>query len=289
VNPQRFHLACVLLTACHAQPSVPATTPRIITVGAAITETVFALGAENDVVGVDTTSVFPARAAALPKVGFGRQLGAEGLLALKPTTLLLSLEAGPPAVLQQLKQAGVRLHVLADAATPEGARSRILQAGEALGRTAEAQALLTSVDEEWRSAQAIVRSATSSPRVLFIYARGAGTVLGAGGDTPASEMIRLAGGINALQDQRGFKPLSAESLLVALPDIIVLPTHGLTSLGGKEAILTMPGVAQTPAGKAGRIVDLDAALIMGFTPRFADGVTQLARAIHPELSAAGAP
>jgi len=178
---------------------------------------------------------------------------------------------------------------LADAATPEGARSRILQAGEALGRTAEAQALLTSVDEEWRSAQAIVRSATSSPRVLFIYARGAGTVLGAGGDTPASEMIRLAGGINALQDQRGFKPLSAESLLVALPDIIVLPTHGLTSLGGKEAILTMPGVAQTPAGKAGRIVDLDAALIMGFTPRFADGVTQLARAIHPELSAAGAP
>ena len=82
---------------------------RVVSVGGAITETLYALGAEHLLVGADTTSLYPAAATRLPSVGYARALSAEGVLSLRPTLLLAGAEAGPPAVMRQLAAARVNL------------------------------------------------------------------------------------------------------------------------------------------------------------------------------------
>jgi iron complex transport system substrate-binding protein len=111
--------------------------------------------------------------------------------------------------------------------------------------------------------------------VLFVYARGAGTLMVSGGGTSAAEMLRLAGATNAVQGFEGFRPLTAEAVVAARPDIVLLPSRGLASLGGVEAVLKLPGMALTPAGRARRVVALDDTLLLGFGPRLADAVEQL--------------
>lgn len=104
--------------------------PRMVSVGGAVTETVFALGAQGQLAGVDTTSLFPADATRLPQVGYARTLSAEGVLALKPQLLLASGEAGPPQVLQQLQRAGVRVEVLDDQHRFDGILARTVRIGQ---------------------------------------------------------------------------------------------------------------------------------------------------------------
>ena len=82
-----------------ASAQAPAKMPRIVSVSGATTEIVYALGAEKQLVGSDTTSLFPAAALQTPKVGYMRQLSAEGLLSLKPDAVITTHEAGPAAVL----------------------------------------------------------------------------------------------------------------------------------------------------------------------------------------------
>ena len=95
-------LAAALPFAAHAQ-----SLRRIVAVGGSVTETLYALGAQGELVGVDTTSLYPAEAQKLPSVGYARSLSAEGVLSLRPTLLLAAGEAGPPAVLRQLQSAGL--------------------------------------------------------------------------------------------------------------------------------------------------------------------------------------
>ncbi|MEO0603960.1 MAG: ABC transporter substrate-binding protein, partial [Myxococcota bacterium] len=116
-----------------------------------------------------------------------------------------------------------------------------------------------------------------APRVVFIYARGGGTLNVAGLDTGAGRMVELAGGVNAVTGYTGYKPLTAESLVLAKPDVLLLTSRGLESLGGTEGLLAQPGVSLTPAGQNRRIVVLDDLLLLGFGPRVGEGVVELAK------------
>jgi iron complex transport system substrate-binding protein len=270
-------LSCVLvdLSACDSPQSAPTGKRRIVTVGGAITETVFALGAGDEVVAVDTSSLYPDAAARVPKVGYQRTLSAEGILGLSPDLVIVSDEAGPPAALEQLRNAGVRVERMPAAKTVEEAAARIAAIGTALGRSAEA--LADRVRRE--SASAIARASREGPRFLLIYARGAGTVMVGGGDTGGSAMVELAGGRNAVGTISGFKPLSPEILIAAAPEVIVIPSRGLATVGGEAGLLAIPGVADTPAGKQRRIVALDDLLLLGFGPRLPRAIDELASAL----------
>jgi iron complex transport system substrate-binding protein len=114
---------------------------------------------------------------------------------------------------------------------------------------------------------------------VLIYARGAGMMMVAGTDTPASAMLELAGARNAITGFAGFKPLSAESLVEAAPDVIVIPSRGLASIGGDAALLALPGVGDTPAGRARHIVAMDDLLLLGFGPRLGAAIDELARRV----------
>lgn len=260
--------------------------PRIVSVGGAVTETVFALGAGDWIVAVDTSSVFPVEATArLPHVGYQRQLSAEGVLAQRPTLVLASHEAGPRAALQQLRDVGVRVVLVDDGGfTLESAGAKITAIATVIGKEAEGRALATRVAVETEAATGLAARATSRPRVLFVYARGTGAAHVAGRATAADAMIRMAAGENAISGFDGFKPLTAEAVAQAVPDVILVPARGLASLGGVDSLLAQPGMALTPAAHTRRVIAIDDVVLLGFGPRLGQGLHDLALGLHPELT-----
>lgn len=267
-----------------AAPEAPAR-PRTIVVGGALTETVVALGAADRLVGVDTSSIYPADVVdALPKVGYQRRLAAEGILALEPTELLLGPEAGPEPVLAQLEAAGVTLVRFPEVSDVAGALERIRSLGRRLGREDAAEALCARMQHDLDAVAERLASTEARPRVAFLYARGKGTLHIAGQGTSAEAVIALAGGTNALTDFEGFRSLSSEGLLGASPDVLLLTTGGLESLGGEAEVARMPGIAGTPAAKRGRILALDDLALLGFGPRLPEAVRDLAQVLHPDAA-----
>lgn len=254
---------------------------RIVSVGGGITEIIFALGAGARVVGADTSSVYPNAATRLPKVGYQRLLSVEGVLALRPSLVIASAEAGPPAALEQLRGSGVPILVVTAEPTLAGARGRIAVIAQALREEAPGRAVLARLEREYDESRRNGSDGGNggSPRVLFIYARGQGTVNVSGRGTAADRMIGLAGGQNAMITFDGFRPLTAEAAIAAAPDVILIPARGMEAVGGAEAILGLPGLALTPAGRSGRIVAMDDLLLLGFGPRLGQAIDELARAL----------
>lgn len=251
---------------------------RIVTLGFDVTELVFALGAGDRVVGVDTSSVYPEAATKLPKVGYYRRIGAEGVISLRPTLVIASAMAGPPAALEQLRSAGVRIVSVEEVSTLESARGRIAKVAEALGRPEAGTALLAKLDKELGEASALGQKVkASSPRVLFLFSPTPAVLNVGGKDTVASQVIDLAGGKLAVDSFEGYRPISTEALVAAKPDVLLITDRTLASLGGAEKVWQVPGLALTPAGRAKKMVVLDDSLLLGMGPRIGEAVSKLAR------------
>ncbi len=258
---------------------------RLVSVGSAVTETIFALGAGAEVVAVDSSSLFPDDTARLPKVGYQRSLSAEGILGLKPGLLLATGEAGPSDVVAQLRAAGLRVESFPVDSTVAGARERITSIAKAVGR--DPRPVLARLDEDLERARQLVSKTSARPRVLAIYARGPQSLHVFGKHTAATTMVELAGGTNAITAFEGAKPLTPEAIVEAAPDVILVPSRGLESVGGERAILDLPGVSATAAGENARIITLDDLLLLGMGPRTGAGVLELCRKLHPELPKEG--
>lgn len=284
----RLPLAALLaLSAISIPPSSAA--EKLLTAGPAITETVFALGCGDQVVGVDLSSDYPAeQLAAIPKVGYFRQLSAEGVLSLGPTVLLCGEDAGPPAALSQIEKAGVRVVRLPVAHSAEAAVERILQVGKILGVPDRARSLADKLSGQIEESAARRANDSVVPSVLFVMSHGGGTPIVSGTGTAAHAMIELAGGSNAMTAYDGYKPLTAESALAAAPDVILTTSRSLAAVGGAEGLLKAPGLAHTPAGTARRVVVMDDVFLLGFGPRLGEAVQTLEGELHapaPAISA----
>lgn len=260
--------------------------PRVVSAGAGATEIVYALGAQSQLLAVDTSSQYPPEARALPKVGYQRTLSAEGVLSLGPQLLLAGDEAGPPAVLRQLEAAGVRVVALRGDYSFEGVQARVRVAAQALGREAEGQALAGRIEQQWRDVQARIaaaplRAADGGPlKVAFLMRHGSAT-MAAGAGTPADALLRLVGAANAFGGAfNGFRPLSAEALVQAAPEAVIATSDGEPGPGDRAALLATPGLALTPAGRQGRAAVLGIVLLLGFGPR----LPQAAEALHGALA-----
>jgi len=274
-----LYLVCASLACARDGAAQAGAGRRIVSVGGPVTEIVFALGRGDRVVAVDTSSVYPSEVAGLPQVGYQRTLSAESVLALAPDLVIASADAGPPAALAQLRAAGVAVSLIAAASTIEDAARRIEAVGAALSTGPRAAVLADRLRAETRQARQRCCAAPGrpAPKAVLIYARGAGTVMLAGSDTPAAAMLELAGARNAVTGFTGFKLISAEALVAAAPDVIVVPARGLASLGGAPGVLALPGVGDTPAGRAHRIAAMDDLLLLGFGPRLGAAIDELSR------------
>lgn len=284
--------ALLLLAALLLAAPAGAAGPRVVSLGGAVTETVFALGAGDALVGTDLTSRFPGRAAALPHLGYLRALGAEGVLSLRPTLVLASGDAGPPAALRQVAAAGVALVRLPEAHGAAAALARVRAIGTALGRPAEADALARRLQGELDAFAAALATGLATgaerPRVLFLLSLGSGAPMAAGAGTAADAMIRLAGGRNVLATRQGYRPIGAEALVQAAPEVILTTAERPDGADGLATLRALPGLAATPAGRAGRLAAFDALYLLGFGPRLPAALRDLALVLHPGLPLAGA-
>jgi len=254
--------------------------PRLVTISGAITEVVYALGAEAQLVGTDTTSLYPAAALKTPKVGYMRQLSAEGVLSLKPDAVIATTEAGPPVVLDQLRSAGVKVELVKSEYTWEDVRAKVQAVGRAAGREAAARELQARLDAEWAQVgQQVAAAKGPKPRVLFILSHGPAPQV-AGQGTAADALIRFAGGVNAMSGFTNYRPMTAEAMASAAPDVILTTDQGIEALGGVEKFWQRPELALTPAYRRRAVVSLDALLLLGFGPRMPQAVREVHQRIH---------
>ncbi|MEM1059750.1 MAG: hemin ABC transporter substrate-binding protein [Verrucomicrobiota bacterium] len=255
---------------------------RIVSLGGSITEILYLLDEDDALVGVDTTSIYPPETGELPKVGYLRQLSAEGVLSLNPTMVIGSDDAGPPHVVDQLRQAGLNIVLLPNEKSPESLAATVKGVAEAVGKQEQAKPLLARLEKEWAAVKASADAKPAKPKVLFIYARAGGILSVSGTGTAADAVIALIGGQNAVTGYQGYKPLTAEAVVEASPDVILLSESGLESQGGLEGLLQIPGISLTPAGRDQRVLTASQLPLLGFGPRTPAALAELARALDFE-------
>ena len=258
---------------------------RMISIGGALTEIVYLLNADTELVGVDTTSIYPLAATRLPNIGYARSLSAEGILALRPTQVLATEDAGPPIVLQQIVDAGIPLTILPSNYQFKGLIDRVSAIGRLVHKTDHAQALASRLHIEWRNTQERVsNSKRKIIRVLFVLSQNPSQLMVGGAKTSADAMIAYAGARNAISGFVGFKPLTPEAVIAAHPDVILVTDQGLKAVGGIGGVLRFPGISQTRAGKEQKVVSLEAMYLLGFGPRMPLAVADLNRLLQQAMA-----
>lgn len=253
--------------------STEAKKEKIVSISGTTTEILCALGLQDQIVGVDVTSTYPEAMVKLPSVGHNRSMSAEAIIALAPTLVIGINENVKPDLVAQLKSANIRVLLYDLETSIVGTKNLIKNVADSLGKAAKVQAIVEAIDADLKEKVAL----TKKTKVLFIYARGAGTMMVAGEKTTANAMIAIAGGENAVTGFEDFKPLTPESLLKANPDVILMFTSGLESLGGMDGLLKVSGVAMTNAGKKKLVIEMDGQFLTGFGPRVGKATAELSK------------
>lgn len=267
--------ASLLLLGCQENKTkstlsdVPKKSIRIVSLSGALSEIIVGLGYESQIVATDITSNFPESLNKLPKVGHNRSIQAEGVLAQNPD-LVVGIEKDlNPKVVQQIKLSGVKVVLFNHEYSIKGTKNLIKAIKDSLNYETQNDSLNIVIDQSINELEVF----KTPPKVLFIYARGAGTVLVAGKNTQMEKMISIAGGQNAVNDFDSFKPLTAEAIVSANPDVILMFTSGAQSLNG--VFDNVPGIMQTNAGENRRIITMDGQYLSGFGPRVGKAALEL--------------
>ncbi|WP_274219596.1 heme/hemin ABC transporter substrate-binding protein [Pseudovibrio exalbescens] len=247
---------------------------RVVAIGSSATEIVYALGEEDRLVAVDTTSSYPEAAAKLPNVGYIRALSAEGLLSVEPELVLMMEGAGPAATLDVLKASAVPLISIPEGFSKAAIIEKIRVIGEALEVEDKAQVLAAKVSADMDAAINDAAQSGAKPKVMFVLSIAGDRLTVAGTDTAAEAIIELAGGENAMTGFSGYKPVVTEALLSAKPDVVLMmDRHGGANM--KEALNSFAALKQTPAGQNQAFIAMNGAYLLGFGPRTADAIREL--------------
>jgi len=259
---------------------------KLVTIGGAVTEIVYALGEGDRIVARDSTSTFPEEALALPDIGYMRRLSPEGVIAVGPTAILAVEGSGPPDALSVLKNAGIPFETVPEGYDRAAILQKIAVIGNFLGVPEKARELEEKVaaDLDAAIADAEKRPAAERKRVLFILSFQDGKVMAAGSHTAADGIIGLAGAVNATEGTfEGYKPLSDEAVIEAKPDVVMVmsrPGQGSSD----EEILSHPAISVTPAAASKAILRMNSLHLLGFGPRTASAIRDLNKELYGNVS-----
>lgn len=268
--------ALAILLGTALQANEPAS--RIVAVGGAVTEIVYALEEEDRLVARDTTSNFPAEARDLPDVGYIRRLSPEGLLSVNPDLIISEAGAGPLETMELLRAAAIPVTEINDGFTREAITQKILTVAEILGVEEKGATLAAETDAAIAEALAKVDT-THRPKVLFILSAAGGRVMAAGTNTSADAIISLAGGQNAATGFEGFKPMTDEAIATSGAEVILMMGRQGDHSASNETLRAHPAIGQTPAALNEAVVRMDGMLLLGFSVRTAQAISDLADAL----------
>jgi len=257
---------------------------RIAVAGGSVTEILYALGEEQRIVAVDSTSTYPPQASSHPRIGYVRNLSTEGLLSLQPSLILGEHDMGPASVVSQLKRMGIPVLQTAEGFDAAGIVDKVRCVAGAIGAPDRATALI----EELQAQAADLRSREPRDgrqrRGVVLLALQEGAPLAAGRNTSGHGLLQMAGAVNVMADVDGWKPVSNEAMAQARPDFIVIPERGLQAAGGTNRLLNHPALRLTPAAADRRVIAMDGMALLGFGPRTLGAAQQLQNALHPDGS-----
>lgn len=267
-----------------------------VDISGTIATTVFALGLGDNVVGRDSSTGFSGTEHLPVVTKSGHTLNPEAILELAPTVLLTDTTIGPKEVRQQLRDAGIAVVVVSDEHRLDNIAEIIAEVAAALGVPERGKALIAQVEKDLSQvlaeiAEVAPASAEEQARMLFLYVRGNANIYYIfGRDSGADSLIEALGGIDVAGEigWAGMKPMTAEALVAAQPDVLVMMTDGLASVGGIEGLIErIPAIAETPAGANRRVIDMADTDILSFGPRSPEILRALARALYAPSSATG--
>lgn len=272
-------LAGAIVLGCKAQMALADPASRVVAVGGAVTEIVFALGEEHRLVARDTTSNHPPAALDLPNVGYRGRLSPENILAVNPDLIISEEGAGPHEVIELLKEAALPMVTIPHGYDVAAVQAKIATVAEALEVPEKGAELAAHIGAEMDAA--IAESADVPGRkVLFILSTNGGQVMAAGTDTAAHGIIELAGGVNVMDAFQGYKTVSDEVILNSGVEVILMMDRAGINPGTDEELLTMPALAGTPVAQSGAVVRIDGMLLTGFSVRTPEAIRALAQALR---------
>jgi iron complex transport system substrate-binding protein len=260
---------------------------RYVVISPIYNEIIWALGAQDKVVGVDLSTTYPPDVKKVQTVGYHRALSAEGILSLHPTAIIHDNNIGPPQVVQQIQQLNIPMKTFtAKNDGFDGTKALIREMGAYFHKEARAEELCKTLDEQRAASLEKVKQYSDRPRVAVIHFGRASNVYmvvgkGGGGDGGGvSQMIELAGGQMAVENKGMQRMESPEILAQANPDVILLTDVGYDRLGSMDQIKALPGVATSNAAKTGHIYRIEENVLNYFGPRSGENIEKVAAVIH---------
>ncbi|TXM71937.1 ABC transporter substrate-binding protein, partial [Methylobacterium sp. WL69] len=265
-------------------PARAAAATRIASLGGAVTEILWRLGAGPRIAIVDTTSVYPAEVLReRPNAGYLRALSAEGLLSVGPDLVIAAEGAGPPAVLALLREAGVPVELVREPPTAEGVLDKIATVGRLAGLEAPAADLGRAVADRFAALGRQRARVVRPVRALVVLSQTGGRVMVGGRGSTADGILALAGLVNAADGIEGFKPMTDEAIVGAAPDAVIMMTTDGKSPTPEAVFASGTALGQTPAAARRALVAMDGLTLLGFGPRTPEAAGELMRAVYPDL------
>lgn len=262
---------------------------RIVSLGGAITEILYAFGLEDEVVAIDTTSLYPPRALKeKPNVGYLRQLSPEGIIGKSPSMILTTEGAGPKETVAVIAAASIPMITVPEHFTADGIIERIKMVGDAVGAKKQSECLERLVRDDLDALRGIRDGINKPVKVMFVLSFAGGRPMVAGRNTAADGIIKLAGAENAVADFDGYKPINDEAALAAGPDVVL----GMNRPGAEltvQEVFANPGLALTPAATSKAFFAMDGAYLLSFGPRTAQAARDLAKKLYPSLASVALP
>jgi iron complex transport system substrate-binding protein len=249
---------------------------RVVVLANGVAEIMESLNAGSILVGRDISSTENSLES-VPIVTSGHQVIPEKVISLKPDLVIIDASAGPRTAINQIRSAGIKVIQTPESWNLADINVKIRAVGAAIGANKSAEALIATMEQSSSAA-----SVSNKPRVAFLYLRGTSSVYLIGGPgSGADSLLQSLGAVDvgAQTLNRPFNTLTAESLATLNPDVILVMSKGLESVGGVQGLIKLPGVAQTSAGKNSAVIDVDDSLLLSFGPRTPSLLDQLAKAL----------
>jgi len=261
---------------------------RYVVISPIYNEIIWALGAQNTVVGIDLSTTYPPEIKNVQTVGYHRALSAEGILSLHPTAIIHDNNIGPPQVVQQLQQLNIPMKTFtAKNDSFDGTKALIREIGAYFHKEQRAEELCKTLDDQRAVSLEKVKQYTDHPRVAVIHFGRASNVYlvvgkGGGGDGGGvSQMVELAGGQMAVENSGMQRMESPEIIAQANPDVILLTNYGYDRLNGSlDQIKALPGVATSNAARNNHIYRIEENVLNYFGPRSGENIAKVAEIIH---------
>jgi len=234
---------------------------RVVALANGSAEIVASLGYESLLVGRDVASSMPALSK-VPIDNPGHTVSTETVLAQEPDLILIDSNTSPTTALDTLKKSGINIVMIPTTFDVKTIAQKELAVAAAIGTLKAGQLLADQITS--------ISSPTKPIKVAFLYLRGTSSIYLIGGKGSGADSLIQAMGftdIGAANLKQPFSSMSAEGLVKLNPDVILLMTKGLVSVGGLDGLTQLPGIAQTTAGKHKRVVTVDDSLLLSFGPR----------------------